>query len=166
MIRFRRDDIERKLADYLAMERELAVLQFELKHPVLVSEEEVQDAMNYAKGENLGGKKGYIPDRTMYIALNYQQRTEHLNREMAASLTSRLLHLEQETSRLNYYVSLLDRRQDQVVRQSYFERMTNEEIARSMDLAPRTVQYIKKQAIDALTEMYNIISDIGPGSMV
>ena len=159
-MKYSREEIERKLEDYLIMEREMAVLQFELEHPALVSEEEMQEAINYAKGDGLGGTKGYISDKTMYIALNYQQMTERLNKENMTGISTRLMNLKQEVTRLKYYISLLDLRQSQVLRQVYFEQRTNEEVAKHMNLAPRTVQDIKRRAIDALTEMYNVVSDL------
>lgn len=158
-MKYSREEIERKLEDYLTMEREMAVLQFELEHPALVSEEEMQEAMNYAKGDGLGRSEGHISDKTMYIALNYQQMTARVNKENMTGISSRLLNLKQEVTRLEYYVSLLDLRQSQVLRQVYFEQKTNEEVAKHMNLAPRTVQDIKKRALDALTEMYNVVSN-------
>ena len=158
-MKYTREEIERKLENYSAIEREIAVLQFELEHPVTVSENEMQEAMNYAKGDG-GGSKGHISDKTMYIALNYRQVLDRINHDAITGVSIRLLHLEQEISRLKFYVSLLDIRQSQVLRQAYFEQMTNEEISKSINLATRTVQDIKKRAIDALTDMYNYVSGL------
>lgn len=159
-MKYTRNEIERKLEDYPAMEREIAVLQFELEHPAMVSEDEMREAMTFARGDGIGGAKGHISDKTMYIALNYRQAAERANQETVSGVSTRLLHLKQEVNRLKYYVSLLDRRQSQVLRRSYFEQMTNEEVAKEMNLAARTVQEIKKRAIDSLTEMYNYVSDL------
>ena len=80
-MKYTRNEIERKLEDYPAMEREIAVLQFELEHPAMVSEDEMREAMTFARGDCVGGAKGHISDKTMYIALNYRQAAERANQE-------------------------------------------------------------------------------------
>lgn len=157
---YTKKEVEEKLERCQEMEREIAILQFELKHPAIVSEAEMRQAMSFARGEGTGKAIGHISDKTMYIALNYRQAAERLNREAVSGVSSRLLQLEQEVSRLKYYISLLEPRQSQVLRDFYFERRTNEEIAKGMNLAHRTVQALKRRAVDALTEMYNYVSEL------
>ncbi len=65
-----------------------------------------------------------------------------------------LVELEQEQERLEYYVSLLEKRQALVIRLAYFEELPWEEVAKKADAAVRTVRKIKSQALSQLVEMY------------
>ena len=56
---------------------------------------------------------------------------------------------------MKYYVSLLSDRQISVIKLTYFEGRTQEDVAEKMELAKRTVQMLKAQAIDALAAMYD-----------
>lgn len=57
-------------------------------------------------------------------------------------------------NRLNYYLSLLEPRQEQVLRKAYLEKVPQEQVARELGVSVRSVQDIKAKAIDALAEMY------------
>ena len=100
------------------------------------------------------GTGGHISDKTLYIALNYQQRTENANQETRAEIVSQLVELESQQERLNYYVSLLKARHAELLRLLYFEGYSQEDCAKKLDVAVRTVRRIKDDAIDELAEMY------------
>ena len=69
-------------------------------------------------------------DREKQIALNYQERMERINAETANEIAQRLLELEAEQDRIRYYVSLLDKREAEVLRLFYFEGYSWEETAK------------------------------------
>lgn len=68
-----------------------------------------------------------------------------------------LVELEREQERLKYYVSLLKRRQKKVIELFYFEGMTQDEVANSLEVTVRYVHSIKAKAIDELVSMYEYV---------
>ena len=110
--------------------------------------------MNFARQEGAGRPEGHISNKTLYIALNYQDQARQLNAETFQEISAQLMKLEQEQDRLNYYLSLLEPRQEQVLRKAYLEKVPQEQVARELGVSVRSVQDIKAKAIDALAEMY------------
>lgn len=111
-------------------------------------------ALALAHGEG-GGTGGHISDKTLYIAMNYQQRTENAKQETRTEIVSQLVELESQQERLSYYVSLLKARHAELLKLLYFEGFSQEECAKKLDIATRTVRRIKDDAIDELAEMYS-----------
>ncbi len=143
------------LETYLKRERQIALLHYEMQHTAHISPEEVIDAMSLGHGDSMGGScKGHISNKTMYIALNYQERMERMNAEAVNGIAQRLLELETEQDRIRYYVSLLEKREADVLRSFYFEGYSWEETAKKVGVALRSVYKIKNKAIDHLAELY------------
>ena len=142
------------LESYRKRAKQIELLHYELSHPTDISENEMIGALALAHGEG-GGTGGHISDKTLYIALNYQQRTESANQGTRTEIVSQLVELEDQQERLNYYVSLLKARHAELLRLLYFEGYSQEECAKKLDVAARTVRRIKDDAIDELTEMYS-----------
>lgn len=150
-----------KLLDsYPERARQIALLRYELAHPAQVTDDELIGAMTYAHPEGQGRPAGHISNKTLYIALNYQERAERLNAEAFGDISAQLVKLEQEQARLEYYISLLEPRQEQVLRRTCLEKMPQEKVAREFELSVRRVQDIKAQAIDALAEMYGFTAEL------
>lgn len=142
------------LESYQKRSKQIELLHYELSHPTDVSENEMIGALALAHGEG-GGAGRHISDKTLYIAMNYQQRTENANHGTRAEIVSQLVELEDQQERLNYYVSLLKIRHAELLRLLYFEGYSHEECAKRLDVATRTVRRIKDDAIDELAEMYS-----------
>ena len=142
------------LDNYHKRARLIALLRYELAHPAQVTEKDLIGAMNFARQEGAGSPEGHISNKTLYIALNYQDRARQLNAETFQEISAQLMKLEQEQDRLNYYLSLLEPRQEQVLRKAYLEKVPQEQVARELGVSVRSVQDIKAKAIDALAEMY------------
>ena len=132
----------------------------------LNSSDEVIDSMSFGHGENMGGSsnKGHISNKTMYIALNYQERMECMNAETTNEIAQRLLELETEQDRIRYYVSLLEKREARVIRSFYIEGRSWEEIAQEIAVALRTVHKIKNRAISHLAELYAYKANLKRGA--
>ena len=60
------------LQNYRATKRKIQQLRYELEHPTHVTPEEMIEAMSFAKGEGKGRPSGSISNKTLYIAMNYQ----------------------------------------------------------------------------------------------
>lgn len=148
------------LETYPERERQIALLHYEMRHTARISPEEMIDGMSLGHGDGVGGSsKGHISDKTMYIALNYQERMERMNAEAANEIAQCLLELESEQDRIRYYVSLLEKRESQVIRLFYMEQMSTESAEKTMHLSAKTLRKLKNQAVDALVKMYEFAAN-------
>lgn len=141
-------------------ERKIAALRFELKQFTNIRKDETLEAMALGHGNGMGRSSGHISDKTLYIALNYQGRTDKLNADTKESIVTELVELEQEQERLEYYVSLLEKRQAEVLRLGYAQRMPWEEIASKLGITPRTVRKIRDGAVKELTKLYKLTKSL------
>lgn len=135
--------------------RKIALLHYELNHSAQTSGREMIEAMALGHGEGGGLSGGHISDKTFYIALNYQSKADKLNTGLKKEIVDQLVELEQEQKRLEYYVSLLAKRQAAVIRLFYFQGLSQDEIAKELDIVPRTVRRIRDEAVDGLVELYS-----------
>ena len=142
------------LETYHDRERMIAVLRYDLEHPAKVNSSEQIEAMNYRRGDDIGNVKGHISNKTLYIALNYEEQAGRLNAEAAREVADELFGLEQQQKKLLYYVSLLEKRQANVIHLIYMERLSTKAVAERYSLTSRTIDRIKREAIDNLAEMY------------
>ena len=149
------------LENYHERERQIALLHYEMQHTAHVSPEEVIDTMSLGHGDGMGGSsKGHISNKTMYIALNYQERMDRMNAEAASEIAQRLLELEKEQDRIRYYISLLEKRKAEVIRLFYIEQMTMDNVEKEMHLSAKTLRKLKNQAVDALAAMYEFAANV------
>lgn len=144
------------LDTYHKRARQIAVLRYEISHPVKISEDEMIDALQFARQDCPGRTEGHISNKTPCIALNYQEKAGRLNAEILGEISAELLALEQEQARLEYYISLLEPRQEQVLRRTCFEKATQEAVAGELGVTVRRIQDIKTRAISELAEMYGL----------
>lgn len=106
----------RELESYPWLLRQIAVLRYEMEHPVHVSAEEMLDAMSYARGDCIRTAPGHVSDKTFYIAMNYQQKADAANNEISEEISVKLLELERKKNRIEYYVRMLNSRNASVIR--------------------------------------------------
>lgn len=66
------------LESYNERERKIAVLRYNLEHPAKVSRSEQIEAMNFGHGDGLDHSAGHISNKTLYIALNYEEQAERI----------------------------------------------------------------------------------------
>lgn len=148
------------LANYHSRKREIALLQYELTCPAKVTEDDMIAAMTYARPEELGRPAGHISNKTLYIALNYQERAEQINANNFAEIHARLTKLQQEQDRLDYYISLLEPRQKLILTRTYIDRTSNEDVAKEIGISVRRLQELKAQAVENLAEMYEFTAGL------
>lgn len=148
------------LDSYNERARQIALLRYELAHPAQITSDELIGAMTYAHPEGQGCPTGHISNKTLYIALNYQDQAEQLNAEAFGEISAQLTKLEREQARLEYYISLLEPRQEQVLRRTCFEKIPQDKVAEELGVSVRRVQDIKAQAIDGLAEMYRFTAEL------
>ena len=145
------------LESYQKRSKQIDLLHYELSHPARVSENEMIGALALAHSDGSGRPGGHASDKTLYIALNYQDRTEEANQIGADEVVEQLVELEREQERLNYYVSLLEGRQKKVIQMFYFEGKTPDEVAKTLQVTIRYAHFIKSKAINELVAMYEYV---------
>jgi len=143
------------LKTYPEREWKIALLHYELEHAAHTSGDEMIQAMALGHRDGGGPSDGHISDKTLYIALNYQNKADKLNADLRTEITLQLVTLEQEQRRLNYYVSLLEDRQAAAIRLFYFKGYSQNEVAQELAIVPRTVRRIRDEAVEKLIELYS-----------
>lgn len=146
--------VENLLKSYREREWKIAVLQHKMKNPVRVTETEVAEAMNYAHGDGQGHTPGRVSNKTLYIALNYKEQAERLNTEAAETIAAELFVLEHEHERLRLYISLIDKREAEVLMLLYSEKESAVNVAERLGYSKRTITRIHNAAVAHLAEMY------------
>ena len=157
-------DTKRKVLDllnnYRANERRIALLRYELSHPPCVTASEMIEALNFSRSELSGSSGGGISDKTLHIALNYEDRMNRLNDGALSEVAYQLYDLERQQERLLYYISLLDETEGDILRMTYMNGMVNEEIAQRLGVTVRTVSAHRSRAIKRLCEMFEYMSGL------
>lgn len=146
------------LETYRSIQQRIAVLRYELSHPSNILPDEMLGALAYPKqGSGIRSSAGHISDKTFYIAMNYHEKAEALNRENAASFSVQLVKLEQKAARLEHCVSQLPAAQAAVIRGIYFHGHSLKELAAELHISERTVQRYRNSGVLALVEMYETL---------
>lgn len=127
-----RERVLQLLESYRERTCKIALLRYELTHPGQISETEMIEAMAFAHGDGTGKVEGHVSNKTLYIALNYQEQMKRANHAVTDEIASRLVALEQEQNRLTYYVTLLEKKQAEILGYLYFDGMTLEQVEEKM----------------------------------
>ena len=142
------------LETYRDRERKINILHYNMEHPAKVGGIEQIESMNYGRNDSAGHTKGHISNKTLYIALNYEEQAAKANAEMLSEIADELFELERQQKRLVYYVGLLEKRQADIVRFIYMEGLSTKAVADRYALTYRTIDRIKSAAVKNLAEMY------------
>lgn len=142
------------LETYCDRERKINILRYNMEHPAKVGGIEQIESMNYGRNDSAGHTKGHISNKTLYIALNYEEQAAKANAEMLSEIADELFELERQQKRLVYYVDLLEKRQADIVRFIYMEGLSTKAVADRYALTYRTIDRIKSAAVKNLAEMY------------
>ena len=135
----------------------IAALEHELANPAEVTGNEQIESMNFGHGDGVGYTKGRVSDKTLYIALNYEEQVARLNAETSSVIAGELFELKRKQTKLDLYVSLLEKRQAEVIHMLCFEKIPAVQVAKHYDVTERTIERIKKAAIEHLAEMYEYV---------
>ena len=92
------------LESYQKRSQQIDLLHYELSHPAHVSANEVIGALAISHSDGNGHPGGHASDKTLYIALNYQNRVDQMNHDASGEVIERLVTLERER-----FVSLVRR---------------------------------------------------------
>ena len=138
----------------------MEALRYEISNPRRVTSEEVIEAMNFGHGDGDGGSiaKGHISNKTLYIATNYNERTETLNREASDEVVDLLNAMNEEHKRLLHYISLLKEKDRKIIQETYIEAKTREELSEIYGVSQKSVSAMRKQAVENLCVLYDFTS--------
>lgn len=148
-----RTKVIERLKSYPELIQKRNILRYELEHPTVVSDNEMLEAMNFLKGSG-GMPHGGVSNKTLYIAMNYHEAAASMNSEVRNNLLERLLPLENEINRLEYYVKMLPEREQSIIRRCYFEGKQQQAVAEELGVTAWTVRRYRDQAVDKLTAIY------------
>lgn len=123
----------------------------ELRKDMTVSDRKY---LGYAHGDGQGHTPGRVSNKTLYIALNYKEQAERLNTEAAETIAAELFVLEHEHERLKLYISLIDKREAEVLMLLYSEKESAVNVAERLGYSKRTITRIHNAAVAHLAEMY------------
>lgn len=149
------------LKSYHLLKKKMALLRFEQEHPARVSDDEVIDSMALSRPVSDSIRTtGFISDKTMRIAAQFRDTRDRLNQSTSMEIAQELHVVEQQISKLEFYVSQLDDKQAEVIQKYYFERKTWNELQAEMHLSPRTLLKRRDDGLDALVSMYTYLGQI------
>ncbi len=142
------------LTQYRETQRYIEVLRYEMLHPSTVSAEEIIDSLAFGHGCHSSPTAGQVSNKTLYIALNYQDKLRKANDATRNEIAIQLAKLEKQQERLRYYIGLMDEREAELIRMTYIDGLDNEQIAERLGVSVRTVRTRRSKAIDLLCELF------------
>lgn len=154
------------LKEYPNLKRKLALLQFECSHPPKVTGDDVIGGMALSRPIDDGIRHaGYISDKTMRIAMEYQDRQNYLNHETMREIVEEMTEVEAALQKLEFYVSQLEPKQAEVIRAHYFEGITWAELQKRMHVTSRALLKRRGAAIEELASMYLYLGRMKGGNI-
>ena len=161
-----REDVVALLITYPKLQRKVRLLEYGRLHPSQVSQEEVISGLALSHPLDGGpGPAGHISDKTMQIALNFQDETDRLNYVTVLEIDQELQVLRNRIEKLEFYVSQLEKKQAEVIRKYYFEEKTWPEIQMEMHISSRTLSKYRDDGLDTLAAMGQYMRDVLKESM-
>lgn len=154
-----RTKVIRSLKNYNETLRMIALLKYKLEHPPFLLPEEMIEIITFAKSTNIGCPSNHISDKTYDAVIGYLEKTDKANMEIYQSTAARLRPLQWEVEKLEYYLSLLESAQRDIITLHYFDKMTIEEIAEKLKVSRSTANKIKNDAVSELVGMYQFAAD-------
>lgn len=149
------------LKAYPQKKKQISLLRYELEHPSHISEEELIENLSLAKAEaGIGSSPGHISNKTMMIALQYQDAAARINGGVVAEITQELSVLEAEVARIDYYLTLLDEGKALVLRRYYLEQRSWAELEAEIHLSQRALIKRRDDAVEELAEMFGFLGRI------
>jgi len=150
------------LKSYPAMKSRAVQLRFELDNPPVIGDDEFIGCL--AAGARADGRScaagGRISDKTMAIATQYGDIKAGIEKDSKNDIKRELRLLEAEINRLEFYVSLLDKNESDIIRMIYFERKAWKNIEADLHISERTLFRYRKSAIAELSSMYLLLEEV------
>jgi DNA-directed RNA polymerase specialized sigma subunit len=150
------------LKSYPSMKRQIEQLRFEAEHPSLINDKELIEslALAGAKLGEVGAPSSQPSNRTMAIAMRYQDIKQNMNSSITTEIMAELRLLETEVKRLEHYTSLLPPLRASVIRLMYFEQKSWAETEAEINLSKTSITNLRKEAVKELVSMYSYIGGL------
>ena len=103
------------------------------------------DVMQFARSDGSGRTVGHISNKTLHIAPNYREQAARIHVESLDDISRELVSLMEEQDRLEYFASLLEPRQEKVLRLICFEWVPLEMVVEKLGVTVCRVQNIRSQ---------------------
>ena len=115
-----RENVIALLKTYPKLQQKIRLLEYERLHPSQVSQDEVISGLALSHPLDGGaGPPGHISDKTMQIALNFQDEAERLNYATLLEIDQELNILQNRIKKLEFYVAQLEKKQAEVIFKDY-----------------------------------------------
>ena len=160
-----KDKVLDLLVNFRSNERRIALLRYEIINPPHVTADEIIEALTFSHSAITGSSgtwaSGSGPsDKVFHVALNYEDRMKRLNEGALNDIVFQLYALERQRERLLYYISLLDKTEEEIIRMTYIDGLVNEKIAQKLGISIRSVTKHRGQAINRLCAMFEFMSNL------
>ena len=103
------------------------------------------DVMQFARSDGSGRTVGHISNKTLHIAPNYREQAARIHVESLDDISREFVSLMEEPDRLEYFASLLEPRQEKVLRLICFEWVPLEMVVEKLGVTVCRVQNIRSQ---------------------
>ena len=146
--------VESILFKYSFMKNKLTILEFELRNLTPALRADIIEGNTFALSGNERGSGFHISDRTADMVV------DHVDRQRDGryyALTAMVHDLNRETTRVEYYISLLPEEEAAVIRWFYFDGLPWAKITEKADVVQRTLERRKKRGLDKLVYYYSIL---------
>lgn len=149
-----KEDVIALLKTYPKLQKKINLLEYERMHPSQVSPEDIISGLAFAHPLEGGTTQpGHISNKTMQIALNFQDEADRMNYSTILEIDQELHTLKRRIKKLEFYVSQLEKKQAEVIRKYYFEEKTWPEIQKELHMSSRTLVKRRDDGLDALAAM-------------
>ena len=146
------------LENYAQKSKEISLMRYELQHTKPITPEEVIEIMSLNRRQTCDETD--FPHDVAGIAACFREVTAKINYDLAEEIAAHYITLLRERDRLLHYVSLLNAKQQTVIKEHYFFQKSWTEIAKAMEITRRTVYKIRREAIEELAKLYAFAEDI------
>jgi len=155
-----REDVENLLTEYREWKKRIALLEFEREHPAKISETDT--ISGWALGHPLDGPGAscHISNKTMQIALNFQEITERANYTTVMEIDKELIALRNRVEKLDFYISQLDPKQAVILIGHYFDGKTWAQLQKELHISSRTLSSRCSDGLDALIAMAKYLEEV------
>ena len=155
-----REQVIDDLKQYPELKKKVILLRYEQEHPAKISDSEVIDSMALSRPVSDGIRPaGFISDKTMRIATQFRDKKDRLNQETIMEIAQELYTVEQQISKLEFYVSQLEEKQAEVIRKYYLRGNLGRITAGNASGAADTAQ-AQRRWLDALVSIYSYIGQV------
>ena len=146
--------VEKIIHEYPQMVREREHLKEQMESFEFLSADELISALSFSHPDGERVQSSDFSDKTARIALEYQNKMEHLQEELLVPIQKRYGVLDTEISFLESAIHCLPNDLFDIMQRLVIEGRTWDAISEEMFISITKLQKLRKAAIDYLIRMY------------